>query len=169
MTVQADLARFIGISAWRAGLSSDQIERVDRDAFSRSYKAGATVCARGSPSLHWLGVIDGMLKVDTVSGDGKSTTFAGVPAGAWFGEGAVLKGEARPYAVVAIRDSTVAFLPRATFLWLIDESRSVDTVLVMVGLVFVLALACSLLALGASFRRPARMQRTTRLAVALES
>jgi len=53
--------------------------------------------------------------------------------------------------------------------WLIDESRSVDTVLVMVGLVFVLALACSLLALGASFRRPARMQRTTRLAVALES
>lgn len=123
MTVQADLARFIAISAWRAGLSNEQIERVDRDAFTRSYKAGATVCARGSPSLHWLGVIDGMLKVDTVSADGKSTTFAGVPAGAWFGEGAVLKGEARPYAVVAIRDSTVAFLPRATFMWLIDESR----------------------------------------------
>ena len=54
--------------------------------------------------------------------------------------------------------------------WLIDESRSVDTVLVMVGLVFALALACSLLALGASFRRPVRMQRTTtRLAVALEA
>lgn len=63
------------------------------------------------------------MKVDTVSIDGRSTTFAGVSAGAWFGEGAVLKGEPRPYAVVAIRDSTVAFLPRATFLWLIDESR----------------------------------------------
>jgi CRP/FNR family cyclic AMP-dependent transcriptional regulator len=35
----------------------------------------------------------------------------------------VLKGEPRPYAVVAIRDSTVAFLPRATFQWLIDDSR----------------------------------------------
>jgi len=123
MTVPTDLVRFIEASAWRAGLSDEQIERVNREAFARSYKAGATVCARGSPSLHWLGVIAGILKVDTVSTDGRSTTFAGVPAGAWFGEGAVLKGEPRPYAVIAIRDSTVAFLPRATFQWLIDESR----------------------------------------------
>ena len=54
--------------------------------------------------------------------------------------------------------------------WLIDESRSVDTVLVIVGLVFALGLACSLLALGASFRQPARRERTTtRLTVALEA
>ena len=54
--------------------------------------------------------------------------------------------------------------------WLIDESRSVDTVLVMVGLVFALGLACSLLALGASFQQAARRQRTpSRLAVALEA
>ena len=123
MTVPPNLSRFIETSAWRTGLSDDQIERVNREAFARSYQAGATVCARGSPSLHWLGVIEGILKVDTVSMDGRSTTFAGVPSGAWFGEGAVLKGEPRPYAVVAIRDSTVAFLPRATFQWLIDDSR----------------------------------------------
>lgn len=53
--------------------------------------------------------------------------------------------------------------------WLIDESRSVDTVLVMVGLVFALSLACSLLVLYAHRRQPARTQVTTRLAVALES
>jgi hypothetical protein len=54
--------------------------------------------------------------------------------------------------------------------WLIDESRSVDTILVIVGLVFALALACSLLALGAHWKRSVRMQRTTsRLAVALEA
>lgn len=62
-------------------------------------------------------------KVDTIAVDGRSTTFAGVPAGAWFGEGAALKGEPRPYAVVAIRNSSVAFMPRDTFLWLIDDSR----------------------------------------------
>jgi CRP-like cAMP-binding protein len=39
------------------------------------------------------------------------------------GEGAVLKGEPRPYDVVAIRDSVVAFLPRTTFLWLLAESH----------------------------------------------
>jgi len=123
MTISPNLRRFIETSVWRTGLSDDQVERVNREAFARNYQAGATVCARGSPSLHWLGVIEGILKVDTVSIDGRSTTFAGVPSGAWFGEGAVLKGEPRPYAVVAIRDSTVAFLPRATFQWLIDDSR----------------------------------------------
>jgi CRP/FNR family cyclic AMP-dependent transcriptional regulator len=123
MTVPADLSHFIEASPWRVGLTDAQVERVRRDAYARSYQPGATVLARGSPSLHWLGVVDGMLKVDTVSLDGRTTTFAGVPAGAWFGEGAVLKAEPRPYAVVAIRDSTVAFIPRATFEWLIDESR----------------------------------------------
>ena len=89
----------------------------------RAFGAGSTVCLRGSPAMHWLGVVDGMVKVDTITADGRATTFAGVPAGAWFGEGAALKGELRPYAVVAIRDSNVAFMPRDTFLWLIDESR----------------------------------------------
>ena len=123
MTVLHDLNRFIETSNWYVGLTDGQLERVHRDAFARAYPAGATVCSRGSTAAHWLGVIDGILKVDTVSIEGRSTTFAGVPAGAWFGEGAVLKGEARPYAVVAIRDSVVAFLPRATFQWLIDDSR----------------------------------------------
>lgn len=123
MTVVPELSRFIEGSSWWKGLTADQAERVRRHATSRRYEAGATVCARGSPSVQWLGVIDGILKVETASPDGKSTTFAGVPSGAWFGEGAVLKGEPRPYGVVAIRDSLVASLPRETFLFLIDESR----------------------------------------------
>ena len=123
MTVPHDLKEFIQTSNWIAGLTDGQIDRVQRDAFARTFAAGATVCSRGSSAMHWLGVVDGILKVDTVSIEGRSTTFAGVPAGAWFGEGAVLKGEPRPYAVVAIRDSTVAWLPRSTFQWLVDESR----------------------------------------------
>ena len=65
-----------------------------------------------------------MVKVDIVSRDGRPTTFAGVPAGAWFGEGAVLRSDPRPYSVVAVRDSRVAFVPRSTFEWLLDDSRS---------------------------------------------
>jgi CRP-like cAMP-binding protein len=64
-----------------------------------------------------------MLKVETVTETGKVATFAGVPAGSWLGEGAVLKGEPRPYDVVAIRDSLVAFVPRRTFMWLLEESH----------------------------------------------
>lgn len=124
MTTGERLKAFLAGSPWTSELTAAQVERVERDAFLRRYQAGATVCARGSPALHWLGVAEGMLKVATVAFDGRSTTFAGVPSGAWFGEGAVLKGEPRPYAVVAIRNSSVVFVPRATFQWLIDESRA---------------------------------------------
>ena len=52
--------------------------------------------------------------------------------------------------------------------WQIDVNRSVDTVLVMTGLVCALIVACSLLMLRARGRQPARTRAATRLAVALE-
>lgn len=116
------LKEFLNASPWAARLAPEQMDRVRLQSSMRSFEAGATVCLRGSPSMHWMGVIDGMLKVDTISEEGRSTTFAGVPAGAWFGEGAALKGEPRPYSVVAIRDSRVAFMPRDTFIGLIDQN-----------------------------------------------
>lgn len=122
-TSPRSLNDFLDASPWSSCLNQAQMDRVRLDSSMRGFEAGSTVCLRGSPAMHWLGVIDGMLKVDTIAADGRSTTFAGVPAGAWFGEGAALKGEPRPYAVVAISDSCVAFMPRNTFLWLIDESR----------------------------------------------
>lgn len=118
------LAGFLASSPWCAGLTEAQFDRVCHEAVTRNFSAGATICLRESPSEHWLAVVDGLVKVDTVSADGRATTFAGVPGGSWFGEGAVLKGEPRPYAVVAIRDSTVAFVPRATFLWLLENNYS---------------------------------------------
>ncbi|HSW20589.1 MAG TPA: Crp/Fnr family transcriptional regulator [Ramlibacter sp.] len=116
------LNQFLEASPWFGRLNQAQIDRVRLECGMRGFEAGSTVCLRGSPAMHWLGVVEGMLKVDTIAADGRSTTFAGVPAGAWFGEGAALKGEPRPYAVVAIRDSYVAFMPRNTFLGLIDEN-----------------------------------------------
>lgn len=118
------LRDFLEASPWRACLTHSQMERVHGETAMRDFAAGSTVCFRGSPAAHWLGVVDGMLKVETVAADGRATTFAGMPAGAWFGEGAAVKGGPRPYAVVAIRPSSVAFTPRETFLWLIDDSRA---------------------------------------------
>jgi CRP-like cAMP-binding protein len=106
-----------------AMLTPEQAARVKAEAHARAFAAGATVCVRLAPAVHWLGVADGMLKLDTISAGGRTTSFAGVPSGAWFGEGAVLKGEPRPYSVVAIRESVVVFVPRAAFLQLLDESR----------------------------------------------
>lgn len=100
-----------------------QLDRVRGELAVRAFSAGATVCARATPSAHWLGVMTGLLKLENLSEAGKSSTFASVPSGAWFGEGAVLKGELRPYEVVALRDSEIVFLPRETFLWLLEGSH----------------------------------------------
>ncbi len=117
------LRKFLDTSPWMAGLTPDQAERVHRETLVRAYDAGATVCARGAPSVHWVGVVEGMLKIETITAGGKSASFIGVPAGSWVGEGSVIKGELRPYDVVAIRDSVVAFMPRATFQSLMQESH----------------------------------------------
>src|SRR5580692_9397709 len=124
MPLSVEFRSFISRAAWSANLTQEQLARVHKDAFERSYSAGTIVCHRGAPPDHWLGVIDGFVKVDTVSKEGRSTTLAGVPAGSWFGEGAALKDERRPYSVVALRDSKVGFIPRNTFEWLIDNSHS---------------------------------------------
>ncbi len=57
-----------------------------------------------------------------VSADGKPTTFTGIPSGGWFGEGSLLKNEPRRYDIVALRDSTIAYVPRTTFMALLDGS-----------------------------------------------
>ena len=59
-----------------------------------------------------------------VSPDGKPTSFVGVGPGGWFGEGSLLKDEPRRYDIVALRESEIAYMPRATFTWLLDTSMA---------------------------------------------
>ncbi len=70
----------------------------------------------------WTGVIEGLVKMSSVSAAGKSVTFTGVGAGGWFGEGSLLKSEARKYDIVALRDTRMAWMPRSTFDWLLSTS-----------------------------------------------
>jgi CRP/FNR family cyclic AMP-dependent transcriptional regulator len=123
-------ADFLAKSLWAAGLTPAQFSRVADDAREEHYPAGATVCRQGEHADHWVGVVDGMLKIETVSRSGRCSTFLSVPAGAWVGEGSVLKAEARPYGIVAMRRSTVGFIPRATFEWLIEVSPSFSRFLI---------------------------------------
>ncbi|MGD1325358.1 Crp/Fnr family transcriptional regulator [Pandoraea pnomenusa] len=109
-------------SAWAQGLTPEQRRRVVAEIQVRPVESGAYVCRKGDPSHAWFGVIEGLVKIATASASGKSVTFTGVPAGAWFGEGSVLKRENRKYDVMALRDSVVAHMPIATFDWLLDTS-----------------------------------------------
>lgn len=116
------LAEVIQGSIWARDLRAEQLGRVRAETIERSIPAGAYACSRGEPVEHWVGVIDGLLKLSIGSPDGKMATLTGVPAGGWFGEGSLLRTEPRRYDAVALRDSRVALMPRATFYHLLDSS-----------------------------------------------
>jgi CRP-like cAMP-binding protein len=84
--------------------------------------AGGFVCRKGEPVEHWIGVVEGLVKLSIDSPEGKTATLTGVSAGGWFGEGSLLKTEPRRYDAVALRDTRVALMPRATFYHLLDTS-----------------------------------------------
>ena len=112
----------LALSAWTRELPAEQLSRVRAAIAVRDFETGACICRKGDPANAWLGVIDGLVKIHSLSPAGKSVTFAGIPAGGWFAEGSVLRGEPFKYDIVALRDSRMALMPEATFRWLLDTS-----------------------------------------------
>ena len=118
----ASLYEMLRSARWAAVLTPEQMRRVEAEVAEQTCPAGASICRKGDPVDAWLGVLEGLVKINAVSADGRSVTFAGMPDGSWFGEGSLLKTEARRYDVVALRDSRIARMPRATFEWLLDTN-----------------------------------------------
>ncbi len=114
----------------REASARSQLARVERETQVVQFVAGSVVCREGESAQHWVGVLDGMVKVDSVTPDGRSTTFIGVSSGGWLGEGSLLKREVRRYEVVTLRDSWIALMPLQTFDWLYETSLGFNHFLV---------------------------------------
>ena len=106
------------IAAWARDLSDQEIEVARAGIVERSFKANEFIAMRGDVFDYWTGVVSGLVKISTISRSGKEVSITGLTAGAWFGEGSVLKNEPRRYDIVAMRDSRVAMMERSAFLWL---------------------------------------------------
>ena len=117
-----ELEHMLRHAAWAAGLTAEQTRRVLEELHERHFDAGAVVWPEGAPAEHWLGVVSGMVKVDSVDAAGRGTTFICVSSGGWLGEGSVIKGERLRYEVVALQKSRLCFMPRATFQRLLMSS-----------------------------------------------
>lgn len=115
---------------WTQGLSEADLSRVERETLVAHYPEGSVVCGEGSPAQHWIGVLEGMVKVGSVTREGRSTSFIGVSAGGWLGEGSLLKREIRHYEIVTLRDSWIALVPCRTFDGLYESSLSFNHFLV---------------------------------------
>lgn len=118
------------IAFWSHDLAEAEFERARRGIIEKAYAKGSYVCHRGDRLDAWTGVSEGLLKLGTVSRSGKAVTLAGLRTGGWFGEGTVLKNEARQYDLVALRDTRLALMDRATFLWLFENSAGFNRFLV---------------------------------------
>jgi len=122
MSTSPELKRMLREAAWAKDLTDEQLARVELTTYERAFRAGCVICRKGEPTQHWLGLIEGLVKLQNVGPNGRSATLIGVTPGGWLGEGAVLKHEPRPYEVVAIRASRIAFMPVQTFDWLVGSS-----------------------------------------------
>lgn len=118
------------IAAWSRELNEQEVDRARAGIAERAFNADQIICMRGDRFEYWTGVVSGLVRLGTVSRDGKAVSFTGVTAGAWFGEGTVLKNEARRYDLVALRDTRLALMDRATFLWLFENSVTFNRFLV---------------------------------------
>ena len=121
-TTAAQRRNLVATSVWGRSLLPEQVDRAAGAIVVRTVEAGGSVCRKGDPVTHWIGVVDGLLKMSGVAPSGKTVTFTGIAPGGWFGEGSLLKDEFWKYDAIAIRQSRVACLPKAEFTSLLETS-----------------------------------------------
>ena len=102
-------------SVWSSALSAEELDQVLHDAFERHIPVGGYAVRRGEPAELWFGIIEGLVKMSVSLPDGRLSTFTGVTAGGWAGEGSLLKACSWRYDGVAVRDTRIACVPRHTF------------------------------------------------------
>ena len=126
--ITADYLRKIAI--WSRELPEREIETARAGIKEKSYRQGEFIFLRGDHFDYWTGVVSGLVRMSTVSRGGKAMTFTGLTSGAWFGEGTILKKEARRYDMVALRDTRIALMDQGTFFWLYENSVAFNRFLV---------------------------------------
>ena len=82
------------IAAWSRELNERETEVARAGIVEKSYRADEFIFMRGDHFDYWTGIVTGLARMGIVSRGGKATSFTGLTAGAWFGEGTVLKNEA---------------------------------------------------------------------------
>jgi CRP/FNR family transcriptional regulator, cyclic AMP receptor protein len=118
-------------ASWLKSFGATQQKEIISQLIIKDFDPGMTVASKGKSVDHWIGVLEGLVKINSVSVEGKSVTFTGVPPGGWLGEGSMLKNEPRRYDVVAIRASRIAYMPRKVFQQLLDTSISFNRFLLL--------------------------------------
>lgn len=109
-------------SLWAATLEPGQFEEARREIYERYVPLGGHALRAGDPADHWIGVIEGLVKMSVTRADGRQASFTGVTAGGWAGEGSLLRVGPWRYDGIAVRPTRLACMPRVTFERLLSSS-----------------------------------------------
>jgi CRP-like cAMP-binding protein len=107
---------------WLRVLEGADLQRAQTALRIAPAQTGDRICRFGRAPTFWFGVVDGLLKMSNDTPSGGTITYMGVPPGAWFGEGTLIKREPYRYNIEALRRSKVAGLPIEDFHALLDRS-----------------------------------------------
>jgi CRP/FNR family transcriptional regulator, cyclic AMP receptor protein len=106
------------------GLRPDERAEVVALARVRTFNAGETVFAIGSPGDQMMALLSGTIRISVPSSGGKELLLAVIQPGEVFGELAVLDGKERSADAVAETACTVAILDRREFLSFFERNPS---------------------------------------------
>lgn len=107
--------QFLAAQPWFATVPADLRERIFSEVSTLAGDKNNVLLPAGEKTSGWYAVLSGLVKLQSCSTDGDLSVFLGVPAGEWFGEGTVLKAEARRYDVIALRETEILCVPNALF------------------------------------------------------
>src|SRR6266542_5753564 len=112
-------------------LSRVELERIARVAVPRSYPAGARVFHEGDATDACYIVRSGDLRVPREHPDGRAIALATLGSGDFFGELAMLDGEARSASVETLSDSELLALPASDMRRVIAEHGEIAAKLIV--------------------------------------
>ncbi|AUT63319.1 Crp/Fnr family transcriptional regulator [Paraburkholderia terrae] len=131
VTVSLTLDELLAQSPWFGELDDAAKSRVRAEASERAVSAGQVLGHHGERQLVWFGVLEGLIKWSITARDGQTVTLGGQSVGSWFGEGTLIRNLPRESDLIALRDSRVAQIPRATFEWLREHHPSFNDFLLL--------------------------------------
>ncbi len=116
-------------------LSPEEARRLESRAVLRAFRRGEIVYFPTEPGQSLLVLLNGRVKIKSLTADGRETIFAFIDEGEVFGELALLDSAPRNEYAEAVEDSRVLALPRDDVLWLMGRRPEVAlTVTKLLGL-----------------------------------
>lgn len=103
------------VASWAGLLGEADHALLRRVVRQRSVKAGSLIGFRGDAVSQWLGVADGLVQLSVGSDEGRMSALGHIGKGEWFDECALLRGSARRYDAVALRDTQLLMIPGEVF------------------------------------------------------